>query len=91
MYFIYALLTAQWFFSPCVFPLNCYNGFYFPSDFSFYDDIVSIYLIIKRLTYHGGCHDLVAEVLTLNAPIWELVLIPAAPLPIQLPACGLEK
>ena len=35
----------------------------------------------------------VAKVLALHAwnPIWALVLIPAAPLPFQLPACGPEK
>ena len=40
--------------------------------------------------WRGG---LAAEVLALNSgdPIWVLVLILAAPLPIQLPACGLGK
>ena len=35
----------------------------------------------------------VVKVLALHArdPIWALVLIPAAPLPFQLPACGLGK
>ena len=35
----------------------------------------------------------VVKVLTLHAqdPIWAPVLIPAVPLPIQLPACGLGK
>ena len=35
----------------------------------------------------------VVKILTLHArdPIWAPVLVPVAPLPIQLPACGLGK
>ena len=43
-----------------------------------------------RETRRGGA---VVKVLALHAqdPIWAPVLIPEAPLPIQLPACGLGK
>ena len=51
------------------------------------------HVMIKELLFGPGTVAQVVRVLALHArdPIWVPVLIPAAPLPIQLPACGLGK
>ena len=55
--------------------------------------LFSLLFIYLKLLYRAQRGGAVVKVLALHArdPIWALVLIPAATLPIQLPACGLGK
>ena len=55
---------------------------------------ILLYLIFKKMrTWWARCIGAVVKVLALHAqdPKWAPVLIPAAPLPFQLPACGPGK